>query len=138
MLNVISCKFPSFVMQVQRFHVFPTKLLCRFQLSFSATDDTDCSTDHFVRCSRLLSVSYPYLRVRQTPRCLFITCSVSLRWSTAQCACIDTTVSGVVPTPHSRRRRSLFLLQSSLRCRTFQYHLPSTGITIPVLTIPYT
>ena len=103
---------------------FHHKATSRFQLSFSATDGTDCFTDHFLCSNRLLSVSYSYLCVRQRPQCPCITCSV---WSIAQHVCIDNSSWGHFRTTFSPLPPLVFVTVNSSQRRTFQCHLPLTS-----------
>ena len=106
-------------MQVQRLYV----------LFFSVTDDTNSSTDHFVRCDRLLnSVHYPYLRVRQSPRCPCITCSVVIIYGPQHSVCASTTVTPTLAAA------TAFLCYSQLSSAVFPSITLSVNITLGKLS----
>ena len=75
-------------MQVQKSHVCATKLLTVYNSPLPQTIPIAPLNFLYV-VTVCWTFWYPYLHVRQRPRCSYITCSVLLMRSTAQRACID-------------------------------------------------
>ena len=137
MLNGIPHKFPSFVMQVQRSHVFTTKLLAVSNLP-SLLQTIPIAPPTFLYVVTVCWAFHIHISVLdKASRCLCITCSVSLMWvhstvcmhrHNSQWDCSHTTFS---PPPLLVNSSASYLpMPSTVNITVGQYHDHPLRLTV--------